>query len=113
MATPATALMVSTEGAEARAAAAAARAVRYAREASDDEYKANTSSRGPPTDFASLGPAEWNRQGAQSMFKLADGQVVFTGGDDVARRATTEGVEGTVVNIMRAGGAAPEAVEAT
>eukprot|EP00965_Chrysotila_dentata_P093035 3072372-Pleurochrysis_carterae.AAC.1 len=47
------------------------------------------------------------------MFKLADGQVVFTGGDDVARRATTEGVEGTIVNIMRAGDAAPEAVEAT
>eukprot|EP00965_Chrysotila_dentata_P153567 5075628-Pleurochrysis_carterae.AAC.1 len=66
MATPATALMVSTEGAEARATVATARAVKYAREASDDEFKANASSRGPPVDFASLGPAEWNRQGAQS-----------------------------------------------
>eukprot|EP00965_Chrysotila_dentata_P032825 1094393-Pleurochrysis_carterae.AAC.1 len=75
MATPATALMVSTEGAEARAGAVAARAVRHARKASDDEYNLTGYALGPPVDFASLGPAEWNRQGAQSMFKLADGQV--------------------------------------
>eukprot|EP00965_Chrysotila_dentata_P005259 172551-Pleurochrysis_carterae.AAC.1 len=60
-----------------------------------------------------MGLTEWNRQGAQSLFRLADGQVVFTGGDDVARRATAEGKESLFVNIMRAGDAPPETVEAT
>eukprot|EP00965_Chrysotila_dentata_P097577 3224543-Pleurochrysis_carterae.AAC.1 len=47
------------------------------------------------------------------MFKLADGQVVFTGGGNVARHATAEGTAGIIIDIMRAGDGAPEAVEAT
>eukprot|EP00965_Chrysotila_dentata_P233152 6199414-Pleurochrysis_carterae.AAC.1 len=116
MATPATALMVSTEGVEVRAAAAAVQAVRHARRASSNAYNTATATRSQPVDFTSLRLAEWNRQGAQNLFKLVDGQLVFTGGGDIARRATADaadGTEGVIVHMMRAGDAASEAVEAT
>eukprot|EP00965_Chrysotila_dentata_P059463 1972970-Pleurochrysis_carterae.AAC.1 len=65
----------STRGAEERALAAAARAVRKAKRASDDAYLGNNSTRQPPTDYRSLGLVGWNRYGAQSLYRLADGDV--------------------------------------
>eukprot|EP00965_Chrysotila_dentata_P178138 5884059-Pleurochrysis_carterae.AAC.1 len=94
MATPAAALAVSTESTEARAAAAVVRAVRRARRANDDAYGKGSSAQQPPVDFTSLGLTGWNGQGAQSLWRLADGRVLFTGGHDVAYHATTEGAGG-------------------
>eukprot|EP00965_Chrysotila_dentata_P054598 1812645-Pleurochrysis_carterae.AAC.2 len=96
MATPTAALLVSTKGAdEAWAASVAAPAVRRAKRASDDDvYGKGPSTQQPPVDFMSLGlTGLWNCKGAHIRFRLADGQVVFTCGRDVAHRATVHGAE--------------------
>eukprot|EP00965_Chrysotila_dentata_P074999 2477787-Pleurochrysis_carterae.AAC.1 len=66
---------VPTGGASGQALTAAARAVKRARQASDDTYGGGFSGRQAAVDFTSLGLADWNRYGAQSLFRLADGGV--------------------------------------
>eukprot|EP00965_Chrysotila_dentata_P042926 1425621-Pleurochrysis_carterae.AAC.1 len=75
MATAVTALeSASTRGAGEQALTAAARAVRRARRAGDESFGRISKIR-PARDFRLMGLADWNRCGAQSLFRLATGGV--------------------------------------
>eukprot|EP00965_Chrysotila_dentata_P096983 3205677-Pleurochrysis_carterae.AAC.1 len=89
----------STRGAEGRALAAAARAVRRARRVGDEAF-GRTSNTRPSTDFTSMAPADWNRCGAQSLFRLATGDVVFTGARDTVRGPAVEGTDDATVLVL-------------
>eukprot|EP00965_Chrysotila_dentata_P238716 6202678-Pleurochrysis_carterae.AAC.1 len=110
MATAVTALeCASTRGAGERALAAAARAIRRARRAGDEALGGISNTR-PARNFTSMGPADWNRCGGQSLFMLATGGVVFTGARDVVRGPIAEEAVESTVFIWRVGGGEPEAV---
>eukprot|EP00965_Chrysotila_dentata_P256436 6212539-Pleurochrysis_carterae.AAC.1 len=105
-------LGVSTGGAGARETGVVADAVRQARQASDEAFGAEAPNHQAPIDFSSLGLICWNRHGAHSLFRLAGGGLLFTGGRDVAHRLAAQDADDITVNVMRVGGGEPEAVAA-
>eukprot|EP00965_Chrysotila_dentata_P096842 3200650-Pleurochrysis_carterae.AAC.1 len=96
-----------------QAASAAVDVVQWARRASNEVYGASASNHQAPVDFRSLGLIALNCHGAQSLFWLAAGGVVFTGGRYVAHRSAADDTDEVMVNVMRVGGGAPESVAAT
>eukprot|EP00965_Chrysotila_dentata_P057537 1908601-Pleurochrysis_carterae.AAC.1 len=57
-----------------------------------------------------MAPGDWNRCGAQTLFRLATGDVVFTGAHGSVRGPAAEGAGDATVLVRRVGGGEPEAV---